>query len=350
LENETLSLVTGAGGFLGGHLVGRLAQRGKPVRAMVLSPRQQAALAAVGVDTVQADLSCPEELRRALQGAGIVYHCAAKLPGQASDEEIQRVNVEGTAALLDASVAAGVRRFVFVSTDSVYGDGHQPAATESTPVRPEYLFEGDYPRSKYAGELLCREAELRHGLAITILRTCMIYGPGESTSGDFFRRWSRKRIHLLFEGGRARLSMIYVTDLADALIVAAEATVAAGQCYNATDGVPHSIGEILQEIALASGRRKTLIPVPKLPAYWACRLLHPIAKRLGDDLANRVDPRKLLFQTADHVMSEAKLREELGFRPQVTLREGLGQTIRWLDAAVDVPVEVKKNGPSETSA
>lgn len=316
---------------------------------MVQSPQQLAALAVNGVETVKADLLQPEELRRAVREAGVVYHCAAKLPGKATDDEILQVNVNGTASLLEACVDAGVQRFVFVSTDSVYGDGHQSAADESTPVRPEYLFEGVYPQSKYEGELLCREAAKQHGLPITIMRTCMIYGPGESTSGEFLRRWSTKRFHLLIGGGRARLSMVYVTDLADAMIAAAESPAAKGQCYNVTDGTPHTIGEILHAIADSAGRRKTLIPVPKAPAYWACRLLHPIAAIASDRLASRIDARKVLFQTTDHVMSDAKLRREVGFKSQASLREGLKRTIEWFDRSGPASSFATNVWPAETS-
>ena len=275
---------------------------------------------------VVADLRAPPSLASALQQVEIVCHCAASIPGHADTADFQADNATGTAHLLEAAVAAGVRRVVYVSTDSVYGDAATAPAVEDQPPDPRYFDEGEYPRSKLEGEWLAQAAAV-HGLEVVVLRTCLIYGPGRSPGSDFLRYWASRRLHLLWGGGGARISMVYASDLADAVVLAATQPQAAGRVYNVSGGQPHSWREILEAVGMATGRRRWLLPLPGtalLPlAGVAHRVLQPVAPRW----ATRCDPRTIRFLLADHVVDIARIRHELGYVPQMSLTEGVRRTL-----------------------
>lgn len=321
----SIVLVTGAAGFLGSHLVQRLRADGHEVRALVQSAAQASGVP-TGVAHHIGDVTLADTLCAPLQDVETVFHCAARLPGRASEAEIWHANVDGTRILLAACVAAGVTRLVFMSTDSVYGDGHQRAADEHTPLAPDYLFEDNYPRSKAVGEQLVREAGATQGLCVSILRTCMIYGPGASTGSEFLRWWAAKRVHLLVGSGRARLSMVFVTDLVEAMLLAASSPQAVGQTYNVASGA-YMVRDILETSARITGKAKLLLNLPPAPTRFVCQLLQPIAAWVSAAAARRLEPRRVDFLINDHVMDCAKAERELGFRPRVDLAQGLALTL-----------------------
>lgn len=320
-------LVTGAAGFLGRYVVERLLADGHEVLAMVRQPADAPRLQPLPARVMVADLREPASLAAALLGVEVVCHCAASIPGHAGAADFQADNVAGTANLMNAAVAAGVRRVVYVSTDSVYGDAGTAPAVEDQPPDPRYFDEGEYPRSKLGGERLAQAAASAHGLAVVVLRTCLIYGPGRSPGSDFLRHWAARRLHLLWGGGKARISMVYAGDLACAIALAATQPQAAGRVYNVSGGEPHSWREIFEAVGLATGRRRWLLPLPGaalLPLAGAAhRLLQPVAPRW----AARCNPRTIRFLLTDHVVDTTRIGRELGYRPSVSLAEGVRRTL-----------------------
>ena len=318
-------LVTGAAGFLGRRVVERFAAGRHAVRAMVLHPRETQDFPE-GVEVVSADLLSRPALAAAVAGVEIACHCAARLPGTGSPGEIAAVNAQGTAHLVEALVAAGGRRLVYVSTDSVYGDGHSPGATEDAPIDPGYLLEGNYPRTKLEGESAAWRASADHGLAVTVLRPCFIYGPGDSAGTRQLRHMAARRVHVLLGGGRARLSMAYVTDVAEAVYLAATVPEAIGRTYNVSSGEPTSLAELSRLVSVAAGRRRLRVGVPAWAVLPAARALAPLLSRMAPRLAQRVDPRRLAFTLADHCVDIGRIRGEIGFAPRVGVAEGLRRT------------------------
>ena len=120
------ALVTGATGFIGGHLARRLqTQEGVQVRALVRSPQKAAPLADLGVEIIPGDITDPEAVREATRGADIVYHAAAWADEQGDRDAVWAVNVDGTQYMLDAAIAEGVTRFIHLSSCAVYGSLQQ---------------------------------------------------------------------------------------------------------------------------------------------------------------------------------------------------------------------------------
>ena len=342
------TLVTGAGGFLGSHLVRLLARRAHTVRALVQSDEQAQIFggAASGVEVVVGDVLDARGMREAVRGADVVYHCAAKLPGKAAEDDVWRVNVTGTENVLGGCLAGAVQRLVFVSTDSVYGDRHNPGATEETPLNPDYVFEGNYPRAKVAGERLVLRCQQDHGLPVSIIRPCLMYGPGSSSGTDIMRGWAARDLHLLIDAGRAKISLAYVEDVAEAMVLAAAAPQAVGQCYNVSDGVPYTRRAILEALAEATGRTKRFLSVPSGPMLGVGWLLRPVLGKIHPGLAHRLNPRELRFTIDDHVIAIRKAQEELGYQPKVFLREGVARTVAWLAGQESAPVRSDASVPA----
>lgn len=322
----TRCLVTGAAGFLGRHVVERLLAEGHEVVAMVREAADAAALSPLPAAVAVADLRERAALDAAVRGAEIVCHCAAAIPGSASPAETWASNVTGTANLLEAALAAGTRRFVYVSTDSVYGDAGSAPAHEEQPLDADYFDEGDYPRSKLEGERLVLAAAPR-GIEVAIVRTCLLYGPGRSPGSDYLRRWGARRVHVLWGGGKARISMGYVTDVAEAVVLAASRPEATGRIYNVSGGEPHSWREILEAVEAATGRARLFLPLPGEAVLPVARAVHRVLAPLAPRLASRIDPRTIRFLLTDHAVDIGRIRRELGYAPRVSLAEGVRRTL-----------------------
>lgn len=322
------ALVTGAGGFLGRHLVRELLLEGWRVRGMLLVPGQSAAWEKAPAEPVVADLLAPESLAPAVTGVDTVFHCAARLPGSGTDADIWATNVTGTANLLAACRRAGVRRFVFVSSDSVYGDGGNAAGhSETAPFAPDYYGEGIYPRSKQAAEELVREEYRAGGLDVVILRPCLMYGDGASSGNTIIRHWAQRRIHLLIGGGNAKISLLHVADMARAVTLTGADPRAVGRCYNVAAAPPCTRREIIAAIGEVTSRWPgVMVPLPAKPLEWAFSAIHPLMLRMLPRQAAAFDPRRVTFISRNHVVDVSRISRELGFQAGITLKEGLKTT------------------------
>ncbi|MBI3998153.1 MAG: SDR family NAD(P)-dependent oxidoreductase, partial [Armatimonadetes bacterium] len=189
-------LVTGAGGFIGGRLAERLAAEGAHVRGLVRRAGQAQALEARGVRAVIGDMTQPESLPQAVRGCSLVYHCASWMGRPFSWDAAMSTNAVGTRHLLEASLEAGVKRFVHVSTISVYGPTTAETIDEQTRLWPL----GPYRGSKIAAE---REVERvsQRGLEAVILRPGQVFGPGDDRLSGLVLRWLRRGFPLLVDGG-----------------------------------------------------------------------------------------------------------------------------------------------------
>src|SRR5713101_1936435 len=173
-------LVTGAAGFLGGHLVDMLLERGDEVRAMVRPVEDASRLQELaGVEVVYGDLTEPESLKRAVNGVQRVYNVAAKTGPWGLEEVYRATNVWGAADLITASMDAGVQRIVHTSSITVYGHHLHGIVTEDYPYHAE---DNPYSRTKIAGEKLIANLVKDRGAPVVIVRPGWIYGPRDNAS------------------------------------------------------------------------------------------------------------------------------------------------------------------------
>jgi UDP-glucose 4-epimerase len=257
-------------------------------------------------------------LREALEGAEAVVHLAAAvhdMRGRTPDAEYLRVNRDYPLLVAQAAVAANVRRFVFVSTIKVNGDGTtQDAAFSETSLEAP---QGPYAESKWQAEQGLRELGSNSGIPICIVRPPLVYGPGVRANFLSLMRWVHRGLPLPFGALNNSRSLIYVENLANLLATfACEPTKSAGcHTYLVSDGQDLSTPELVQHIAHALGVAPRLLDVPESVLRRAMSLLgrQELAERLCGSL--QVDP--------------ALVRAEFGWVPPFSVDEGLARTATW---------------------
>ena len=321
-------LVTGATGLVGSHLVKALQERGDAVRALVRDPERARSLLHSNneVELVKGDLLDLDSLGRAAQGVEVVYHCAAQvaLPYQGDRLKIFRTNVEGTRNALQAAEEAGIKRFVFVSSVAIYGDPNEPLVREDHPKNPK----GPYAESKVLAEELVEMAGER-GLETVILRPCVIYGPGDRNFLPQIAETLPKYPFPLVDGGRQPLDMVHAQDVAQALVLAGTHPKAAGRVYNVTDGETHSLRELVEEFCRCLGIRPRLLLLPYPLAIVLAALVAGISRMAQPDKDPLLSPAGVRAMARPHHYDITRIREELGYTPHVSLREGLRGATAW---------------------
>lgn len=313
--------VTGATGFVGRHLVTALRERGDRVRALVRSPAPW--LADNDVEIVPGTLDDATALGSLVEGAEEMHHVAGAIAAR-SEADFMRVNRDGTARLAAAARAAGVSRFVYVSSLAVTGPRPAgPPPDESAPPRPISA----YGRSKQAGE----EAVASSGVRFTIVRPPAVYGPRDKGL-LFLYRLARRGLTPVFGDGRQALNVVFAADLARALIAAASSPAAEGRTYHAAHPTATTQLALGDAIAAAVGRRTTHVRVPA----FAVRSFLALAGAAAH-LAGRVTPldrdraRSLLAPA--WICSSDALARDAGWRAEIDLRAGIEATARWYHEA-----------------
>ena len=325
--SETLNVVTGATGLLGSHIAEKLVERGGRVRALVRPTSDTAFLRGLGVELAEGDLADSASLRRAVAGAGVVYHCAAKVGDWGPWRQFQGLVIDATANLLDACRQEGVGRVLHVSSITVYGHP-RPRGTpfsEDEPLGQNLWLWDYYCRAKIKAEAVCR----RYPGPQTILRPSWIYGPRD--------RNSFPRIVTALRSGRVRvvgpgdnlLNIVYAGDVAEAAIRAATTPEAAGRAYNVS-----SAGEITQRRLLdLLTERLGLPPVTRRMPFRVAHGLGFVSEVVGRLIRLKRPPHITRYAVGlvgrPTLFSTAKARAELGWQPQVGIEEGLERTLSW---------------------
>jgi nucleoside-diphosphate-sugar epimerase len=327
-------LLTGATGFIGGHLAERLVGNGRPVRCLVRAGSDTSRLRELDVELVVADLRKPRSVAAAVEGCTQVLHCAALVSDWATVEEIRAANVVGTGNLLDAAVAAGVARLIHFSSTDVYG--HPGARQLDEAYRPTG-FANWYAQSKWEAEQKVREACEHHGLGAVIVRPATVYGPGSTDVVGEIARALRGGHMLLIDGGQHLAGLCFVENLIDAALVALDHGGAPGQAFNVSDGLPVTWRGFTDDLAEGLGCRPARWSIPYKPAAMighslelAYRLLR---RRTGMSTPPLLSRQAVQVLGVDQDFSTRRARELLGWEPRVGYREGLEATLGWLRAA-----------------
>lgn len=309
------SCVTGATGFLGNRVARALLARGETVRVTVRQSSPRTLLAGLPVETVTADLRDPGTLAPALDGVDTLYHVAADYRILVRDPAaLDRTNVDGTAALMEAAKAAGVRRIVYTSSVAVLGtraDG-QPA-DEETPVSEADMI-GAYKRSKFRAEAMVRRRAAAEGWPVVIVNPSTPVGPGDikpTPTGRMIRDAARGKIPAFVDTG---LNIAHVDDVAMGHLLAAERG-AVGERY-ILGGDDMSLNAILTEIAHATGRKPPKIKLPRRPLFPIAYLVEALARLrpTAPEPLMTVDGLKMAGKWM--YFSSAKAKRDLGYDPR----------------------------------
>jgi ornithine--oxo-acid transaminase len=330
-QRGEICLLTGATGFIGGHVAQRLLREGYQVRCLVRPSSDTSRLDSLDVEISVGDLTRAGSLTRATAGAGCVVHCGAHVSDWGTTDEIRRINVEGTRNVLDAAASASVRRVVHFSTTDVYGHTGPGAIDEGHRAT---RFCNWYAQTKLAAEAEVRSAGRGPGLDTVILRPATVYGPRSRDVVGEIARALRGGNMVLVDRGRAVAGLCYVENLVDAALIALRHDAAPGQAFNVTDGLDVTWRQFTDGLAAGLGCSRARWSMP----YW-------MASGLGFSLehgyrllrrATHLQTAPLLSRQAVHVLgrdqdfSNRKARELLGWEPRVDYATGLEATLAWL--------------------
>ncbi|MCB0195121.1 MAG: NAD-dependent epimerase/dehydratase family protein [Anaerolineae bacterium] len=316
-------LVTGGTGFTGGQLCKKLAQDGYAVRALVRAGSRSSELEKLGIELVTGDLRDKQSLAKATEGIDTVYHIAALFrPENVTRQDMWDINVEGTRNILDASIEAGVKRFVHCSTIGVHGDIKHPPATEDTPYGP-----GDYyQESKTEGEMVALQYMRENRLPIVVFRPGGIYGPGDVRFLKLFKSIKNKKF-VMFGSGQVLYQLVHIHDLVEGIILCGTKDEAVGNIYILTGEEPITLNHLVSEIANVVNVAPPKLRLPVAPLYYAGFACEILCKPLG------INPplyrRRVDFFKKDRAFSIKKAMSELGFQPKVDLETGLKNTANW---------------------
>lgn len=316
-------LITGAGGFIGSHVVKSQLDLGRRVRALDVNLSGIDGIANPALERILGDFTSPEMQARALEGVDVVFHLAsAHLEVSVPEETYWRVNVHALRPFLDASRNAGVRRFVHVSSVGVYGQIDNPPADEDSPCRPDLLYE----RTKYEGELKVKEFFQETDFPIVIIRPSWVYGPGCPRTRKLVKSVSKKRFFFVGDGTTLRHS-VYIDDFVVAMELAATREEAVGRTYVIGDERPVTLNELVEEIARSSNVRPPSLHIPT----WLMSGLGYLVEMAF--LPLRKEPpfsrRTLKFFTGNTAFDTSRATQELGFVPRFNLADGFRAYAEW---------------------
>ena len=301
-------LVTGAAGFIGSHIAQRLVGLGHHVRAVddfSTGKRDNLAGFADTVDFQEADMADPDACARAVEGIEVCLHLAGipSVPrSMAEPLRTHRANVGATFQLFEASVSAGVRRVVYSTSSSVYGNTPDLPKSETMPARPQSL----YAVQKHVGELIGRLYAEHYGLEVVTLRYFNIFGPRQDPNGEysaaiptFIEMMMLGERPTIFGDGETSRDFTYVDNAVDANVLAMDAGVANGEPINIACGERFSLNEVVEKL-------NAILGTDLEPLY--------LPERQGD---------------IRHSVADIHLAEKvLGYRPRIGFEEGLARTVR----------------------
>jgi nucleoside-diphosphate-sugar epimerase len=324
-------LITGATGFIGGRLARRLLLEGYTVRCLVRPSSDTAQLEQLDVQLAIGDLTRADSLVSAVEGCQYVVHCGALVSDWATAQEIASINVGGTRNLLEAAIAAAVKRFVHLSSTDVYGYPNQ-AQTDETYTATS--FRNWYAQTKLQAEAEVRRAQAEHTLTSVILRPATVYGPGSLDVVGEIARAIKAHHMLLIDRGRPIAGLCYVENLLDAAVLALQHDAAPGEAFNVSDGLPITWRQFTDGLADGLDCPGVRFSLP----YW-------LASSIGFTLehgyrllrrATGLSLPPLLSRQAVQVLgrsqdfSNRKLCQTLGWEPRVDYQSGLAATVEWL--------------------
>lgn len=306
-------LLTGATGFVGNAVQQRIVADAQ--YDLTVTVRRPVAVTGV-VRVVQvADLTAQTDWSDALQGVDVVIHCAARVHvmNETSTDplaEFRKVNVDGTLALARQAVAAGVQRFVFVSSIKVNGEGTElgcsyTADALTNPSDP-------YGVSKYEAEQALLALAQETGLEVAIVRPVLVYGPGVKANFRSMMQWVQRGVPLPLGAIHNKRSLVALDNLVDLILICAEHPAAVNQVFLASDGHDLSVTQMLQQLGVALDKRARLLPVPMswLNAAFALLGKRSFSQRLCGSL--QVDI--------------SKNQQLLGWTPPVTVEDAMRKT------------------------
>jgi nucleoside-diphosphate-sugar epimerase len=310
-------LVTGGAGFLGINLIRHLLARGHEVTSLDVAPFDYPD-ERPRIREVRGDIRNPSAVRSAVEGCGLVVHCAAALPLY-TKSDILTTDIDGTRNVMQAAFDAGCERAVHVSSTAVYGiPDHHPLLEDDR----QYGV-GPYGEAKVRAEEVCLEFRAR-GLCVPIIRPKSFVGPERLGVFALFYDWAREgRGFPMIGNGKNRYQLLDVEDLCDAIYLCLTLDKQrVNDVFNIGAKEFTTMGEDYQAVLDEAGFGKRIVPFPAAPMIWTLRVLELL----------RLSPLyKWVYETAskDSFVSIEKAERELGWEPKYSNKQALVRNYKW---------------------
>lgn len=324
-------VVTGASGFIGGHVVRQLAARGHRV---IATGRNLTALAthAAYAECVPLDL-VKDSLNTLTENCDAIIHCAALSSPWGNDQAFYDANVVATERLLDAAQANSVSRFVYLSSPSVYFEFVDKLGVTETDVPKKQV--NAYARTKLQAEHAVQRA-FANGLQTVTLRPRAVFGEGDAAIMPRILRIARRGFFPLFGGGNAQIDVTYVGNVVHAALLALEADASAlGRCFNITNNESTTARQLLETIFKELQWQVRLLLIPRSIALK----LATIAEWQAQLRPNNPEPSLTRYGVGVLSYSQTldidAAQRYLGYQPVVSLNDGIRRYTEWFLAQAD---------------
>jgi len=319
-------LITGATGAIGPRVVHALNQAGFRIRAFSVDT-PAADTFPQSVEVLIGDVTDQVAVRSAMQGVDAVVHLAALLhivnPPPELREKYERINIGGTATVVEAALVAGVRRVVLFSTIAVYGQSHGQVLNEQSPAHPDTF----YSQTKLAAEKIVLNAGGADGQPLgTVLRLGAVYGSRIKGNYERLTHALARNRFIPIGNGLNRRTLIYDKDVGRAAALAVSHPAAAGRVFNVTDAGFHTLNEIIESICAALGRKPPRLSLPAGPTRSLVGFVEKGCQAMG--LKPPVTKAIIDKYTEDIAVDGSLIQKELGFVPRYDLKDGWEETIR----------------------
>ena len=317
-------LVTGAAGYTGYNLAVKLHELGANVRAFVRRDGSNKVFPQ-GIEVFRGNLTNSDDCMRAVESIDTVFHIAAVFRRvKGGRAEIEAVHVGSTEDLIRAASHHRCRRFVHTSTMGVHGHVKQGPGDENSPFSPG----DDYQDTKVEGELRAFDLAKELGVLVSVVRPCGIYGPGDIRFLKIVKPVLRGRF-IMIGSGEAHYHFVYIDDLIQGFLLAGEKEEAVGESFLIGGDDSPTLNELVWLIASILGVKPPRWHIPVWPVYylgWACEIVCKVI---------RIEPilhrRRVAFFTKNREFKIDKARQKLGYRPEVTLKDGFSRMIAWYE-------------------
>ncbi|MFQ5798934.1 MAG: NAD-dependent epimerase/dehydratase family protein [Bacteroidota bacterium] len=339
-------LVTGATGFLGRHLVGKLSQDGSRIRCIVRHPDKARNLLQRNIELVIGDLSNQEVAFNAVQGVDAIVHAAGQVGGWGNKEAYMRNNVVATRNLLEACASHGVKRFLFVSSVASYGLQPGRLLTEESPA--EFISD-PYCQTKLECENLVRHFSDRHRITATVLRPSIIFGP-------FDRRFLRRVVEAVRSGTVVTVGkrnqgppLVYVEDVVNftAAILRSQST--PFEIYNLSSPEDVSWERIVHEVSIQLRLRTRLVRIPFRLAYAAGSVLEFMWKLVRASRPPLVTRFRAALLGLSYQFDSSKALSVPGFPGFTPFSTALDASIRWIQQEEQLAATANRESQVRTS-
>ena len=321
-------LVVGGSGFIGSHLVERLASKGYKLRALARKNSDTRFMRSLGVELYAGDLLEPDSLNPAFNGVDTVFCLVNVKPsGKTSLEYLNQLNLlhtEGTRNLLMACKTNKVSRLIFLS--SVAAIGYKKNAVIYNELSPEEPIDS-YGRAKLKAENILRQGMLDSGVKIAILQPPGVFGERGLGSLGKIIAFTEKGLVPVLGSGKNRQSLAYVGNVVNQVIFAAEHPESSGKTYIVTDARAYAVNELVAEVSQVIGAMPFKMHIPVWPILFFTSILNFLSRIFLRKEA--INKESIIAISTERVFDGSMIFRELGYKQEYDLAEGVRRTVRW---------------------